>query len=67
VYEALGVRVNREFRPTKEYPRGQEVYALTFEQDGSELETPNEVAEEEAPRGVVDVSDGTGAGDGKVA
>src|SRR5947207_8236305 len=28
VYEALGVRVAREFRPTKEYPRGQEVYAL---------------------------------------
>ena len=30
-YEALGVRVAREFRPTKEYPRGQEVYALTFD------------------------------------
>jgi hypothetical protein len=23
--------VSREFRPTKEYPRGQEVYALRFE------------------------------------
>jgi class 3 adenylate cyclase len=67
VYEALGVRVNREFRPTKEYPRGQEVYALTFEQDGSELETPNEDADEEAPRDVVDAPDATGAGDGKVA
>jgi hypothetical protein len=31
VYEALGVTVAREFRPTKEYPRGQEVYALSFE------------------------------------
>jgi class 3 adenylate cyclase len=35
VYEALGVRVIREFRPTKEYPKGQEVYALTFDEDGS--------------------------------
>jgi hypothetical protein len=67
VYEALGVRVNREFRPTKEYPRGQEVYALTFEQDGSELGTPNEDADEEAARHVVDVSDATGQGDGKVS
>jgi class 3 adenylate cyclase len=33
-YEALGVTVTREFRPTKEYPRGQEVYALTFPPDG---------------------------------
>jgi class 3 adenylate cyclase len=31
VYEGLGVTVSREFRPTKEYPRGQEVYALTFD------------------------------------
>jgi class 3 adenylate cyclase len=30
VYEALGVTVTRELRPTKEYPRGQEVYALLF-------------------------------------
>lgn len=37
VYEALGVSITREFRPTKEYPKGQEVYALTFaEQDGSD-------------------------------
>jgi hypothetical protein len=62
VYEALGVRVSREFRPTKEYPRGQEVYALTFEQDGSELETTDEDAE--VGTDVVDVSDGTGDGDG---
>jgi class 3 adenylate cyclase len=38
VYEALGVTVTREFRPTKEYPKGQEVYALTFDRDGSGLE-----------------------------
>jgi class 3 adenylate cyclase len=37
VYGALGVTVTREFRPTKEYPRGQEVYALTF--DGARAET----------------------------
>ena len=30
-YEALGVTVTRELRPSKEYPNGQEVYALTFE------------------------------------
>jgi class 3 adenylate cyclase len=30
VYRALGVTASREFRPTKEYPKGQEVYALTF-------------------------------------
>jgi hypothetical protein len=37
--------VNREFRPTKEYPRGQEVYALTFdgaERDRSEAEEASE-------------------------
>ncbi len=45
-YEALGVTVTREFRPTKEYPKGQEVYALTFEQDGSE---PEPAAEGDAP------------------
>jgi len=31
VYEALGVTATREYRPTKEYPKGQEVYALAFE------------------------------------
>ncbi len=34
-YEALGVTVTRELRPTKEYPRGQEVYALTFDGEGA--------------------------------
>jgi hypothetical protein len=29
-YAALGMMVAREFRPTKEYPRGQEVYVLAF-------------------------------------
>jgi class 3 adenylate cyclase len=29
-YEALGVTVTRELRPSKEYPNGQEVYALSF-------------------------------------
>jgi class 3 adenylate cyclase len=37
VYEGLGVTVTRESRPTKEYPKGQEVYALTFA-DRGELE-----------------------------
>jgi class 3 adenylate cyclase len=31
VYQALGVAATREYRPTKEYPKGQEVYALTFD------------------------------------
>jgi class 3 adenylate cyclase len=31
IYEALGMTVTRESRPTKEYPKGQEVYALTFD------------------------------------
>jgi class 3 adenylate cyclase len=30
-YEELEMTVTREFRPTKEYPKGQEVYALTFD------------------------------------
>jgi len=38
VYEALGVAVTREFRPTKEYPKGQEVYVLTFGRDGEDPE-----------------------------
>jgi class 3 adenylate cyclase len=33
-FAALDVSVTREFRPTKEYPKGQEVYALTFASDG---------------------------------
>jgi len=48
VYEALGVTVTREFRPTKEYPRGQEVYALTFDQDGSDLEPSDDETPSEA-------------------
>jgi class 3 adenylate cyclase len=31
VYRELGVRVRREQRATKEYPQGQEVYALAFD------------------------------------
>ena len=34
VYEGLGVRIEREHRPTKEYPQGQEVYVLRFD-DGN--------------------------------
>jgi class 3 adenylate cyclase len=30
IYEALGMAATRQSRPTKEYPKGQEVYALTF-------------------------------------
>jgi class 3 adenylate cyclase len=30
VYAALQVSIEREFRPTKEYPKGQEVYAVRF-------------------------------------
>jgi class 3 adenylate cyclase len=33
IYEALRMRSTRESRPTKEYPKGQEVYALTFEEE----------------------------------
>src|SRR2546427_4344819 len=36
IYEALGVTVSRELRPTKEYPKGQEVYSLTFDGDGED-------------------------------
>jgi len=38
IYEALGMTATRESRPTKEYPKGQEVYALTFR---SEETAPN--------------------------
>jgi hypothetical protein len=37
--------VTREFRPTKEYPKGQEVYALMFG-DGSDPEPPEETPAE---------------------
>jgi hypothetical protein len=30
IYEALGMVSTRGYRPTKEYPKGQEVYSLTF-------------------------------------
>src|ERR671937_832360 len=36
IYAALGMTATRESRPTKEYPRGQEVYALSFE-EGEEV------------------------------
>ena len=35
VYEALGMTATRESRPTKEYPKGQEVYSLTFAAESS--------------------------------
>jgi class 3 adenylate cyclase len=34
IYRALGMTATREARPTKEYPKGQEVYALTFREIG---------------------------------
>jgi class 3 adenylate cyclase len=36
VYAELGVRASREQRATKEYPQGQEVYALTFASDATD-------------------------------
>lgn len=44
VYEALGVTATREFRPTKEYPKGQEVYSLTFRDPDADVPTPAEHA-----------------------
>jgi class 3 adenylate cyclase len=41
VYAELGVSVTRERRPTKEYPNGQEVYALTFEEPAGAGEGPD--------------------------
>ena len=35
VYAELGVTVARDRRPTKEYPTGQDVYVLSFADDGS--------------------------------
>lgn len=37
-YEALGMTVTRQFRPTKEYPRGQEVYGLDFAERDDEAQ-----------------------------
>jgi class 3 adenylate cyclase len=42
IYEALGVVAAREFRPTKEYPKGQEVYSLTFDRAEAGAEPPGE-------------------------
>jgi class 3 adenylate cyclase len=42
VYEELGVTVARELRPTKEYPKGQEVYSLTFPGDGGDPASADE-------------------------
>ncbi len=36
IYEALGVTVAQEYRPTKEYPKGQEVYALSFDRPAAD-------------------------------
>ncbi len=47
VYQALGVNAERAFRPTKEYPRGQEMYVLTFGQD-SEPEEDGSTGSEES-------------------
>jgi class 3 adenylate cyclase len=51
VYEALGVKVTREFRPSKEYPKGQEVYVLTF--DRAEVEPEEEAEPAPHPEGAV--------------
>jgi class 3 adenylate cyclase len=48
-YEALRVTVTREFRPTKEYPKGQEVYLLTFASDGPDREHLGEGSSQEVP------------------
>jgi class 3 adenylate cyclase len=45
VYEALGVKATREYRPTKEYPKGQEVYALTFDAPKAGEEAPKQPPE----------------------
>jgi hypothetical protein len=40
IYEALDMTATRESRPTKEYPKGQEVYALTFAPDERSASEP---------------------------
>ena len=47
VYEGLGVNATREYRPTKEYPQGQEVYALTFDGEGSDPDPSDDPSEDE--------------------
>ncbi len=53
VYEALGVTVTQEFRPTKEYPKGQEVYALTFAEGEPDPDpgSPGEGSADDRPEG----------------
>jgi class 3 adenylate cyclase len=59
IYEALGMTATRESRPTKEYPMGQEVYSLTFDDPsrsdaGSPTESHedgNEMAAEDGGKG----------------
>lgn len=52
IYEELGVTVTREYRPTKEYPMGQEVYSLTFDARGEpEGTTADDEGEEDEPPG----------------
>jgi class 3 adenylate cyclase len=41
VYEALGMSASRESRPTKEYPKGQEVYSLAFATPGVDVTPPS--------------------------
>jgi class 3 adenylate cyclase len=45
-YEELGMRVTRETRATKEYPRGQEVYLLTFDAEASGGDSEAEATEQ---------------------
>jgi class 3 adenylate cyclase len=40
-YAALGMTVAREFRPTKEYPRGQEMYVLSLDPTEPGSTTPD--------------------------
>jgi class 3 adenylate cyclase len=50
VYQALGVDVTRAFRPTKEYPKGQEVYVLRFgDSDAGGGQTDGEPESTSAP------------------
>ncbi len=49
-YEALGVSVAREFRATKEYPKGQEVYSLTFAPAEPNSDHPKEAVREASAR-----------------
>jgi class 3 adenylate cyclase len=47
IYEALGMTATRESRPTKEYPKGQEVYSLTFDDPSrSDAGSPTESHED---------------------